>query len=116
MPLGLGWSGAAWDAMAWTGLLDEPQVLPQLVPGQLQAMAVASDASGVIGGTVVVAEGDQRAVVWDNGQAIELGSLVANLDGAQLLVVRAFADDGRIAGSARFADNTIHAVLLEPAQ
>jgi hypothetical protein len=115
LPLGMGWSGASWDAMAWPGLFDEPQVLPQLVPGQLQAVAVSSDAGSLIGGAVVVAEGDQRGVVWDGDQAIDAGTLVENLDGVQLLVIRAFGPDGVLAANARYPDNTIHAVLLQPA-
>lgn len=115
MPLGMGWSGASWDAMAWPGLFDEPQVLPQLVAGQLQATAIGSDADGRMCGAVVVAEGDQRGVVWDGGEAIDVATLVENLDGAQLLVIRAFGPDGVLAANARYPDNTIHAVLLQPA-
>lgn len=114
MPLGMGWSGASWDAMAWPGIFDEPRVLPELVAGQLQAVAISSDAGGLIAGAVVVAEGDQRAVIWDGGEAIEIAALVENLDGARLLVIRAFGPDGVLAANARYPDNTIHAVRLKP--
>ncbi len=112
---GAGWSGGRWDAMVWReGSSQLPDVLPDVLETQAEAVALASNGEGLFGGSAMDALRDQTAVIWRDGTGLDLNTLVENLGEVRLLVVRAIAADGRIAASARYPDGTIHAVLLQP--
>ena len=112
---GSAWSGDRWDAMVWReGSSQLPDVLPDVLKTQTEAVALASNGKGLFGGSAMDALRDQTAAIWRDGAGIDLNTLVENLGEVRLLVVRAITANGAIAASARYPDGSIHAVLLQP--
>lgn len=63
------------NGSAWTWSVDEGlQILPSLTPGGY-AVAFGINEAGQVVGVSETASGDQHAVLWDGGNAIDLGTL-----------------------------------------
>jgi hypothetical protein len=90
-------------------------VLPQFVPRPLRAVAVSSDAGGLIAGAVAVSDRDQRAAIWIDGEVADLNDLVAPGSGLTLTWAGSINNAGMIAGSADDEDGIPHGCLLIPA-
>jgi uncharacterized membrane protein len=73
-----------------------------------------SGGANFFGGVTVVGDRSQ-AVVWNNGERIELKSLVKNTRGLRIAYLGRISPDGLMAGNAIDGDGALHAVQLIPA-
>jgi hypothetical protein len=104
-----GVQSAAWSDMAFA----QPQLLPA-VNGQQEASLVGcSDGAGLLGGSITVG-GKEHGVIWNDGEGIELKSLVKSTKGLRLLAAESITSSGVIAGDAVDGDGNRHPVILMP--
>lgn len=78
------------------------------------AYVSCSGGANLFGGITVVGERSQ-AVVWNDGERIELKSLIRNTRGLRIAYLGKISPDGVMAGNAVDGDGALHAVQIVPA-
>ena len=107
-------SGANMTAFIWTAGTGMTELASSGIGGS-NSEAIAISAGGIAAGYCQVA-GTYRAVAWAPGQnAVELSSLVPNLDGwAYLQIARGINSSGVIVGGGIRTNGVTHAFILYP--
>ena len=84
------------------------------LPGDSTSQALVINDRGEIVGTSCDAVFDCRAVVWHDGQIVDLNMLVEAPSGEQLLAANDVNESGRITGQGLLADGTLVAFAASP--
>jgi probable HAF family extracellular repeat protein len=101
--------GSYWSTSIWSN--GSLQNLPNL--GNNGAVGGAINSSGLVVGTALGVDGNSHAVLWQNGEIIDLNSFVEGT-GWTLLNAIDINDKGQIVGTALNSTNTFTAFLLTP--
>lgn len=88
--------------------------MTDISPGELtNHLAEGINAGGLIVGTRDPGASTAKALLWNNGQMIDLNTLVNPPVGATLQSARAINDTGQIAGDAHFANGAFHSYRFD---
>lgn len=111
----VGWSETdnGGNAMVWDGT--NTVVLPKLGTNLYGEATGINDAGVIVGYSLADVTFDSTATLWENGQAIDLNTLVDGAAGWTLSMAAGVDDLGRISAAGYGPDGNYYSVVLSPA-